>query len=210
MKKRIDETEGEIKYFEDDPLEKILDLIREERGDEIRSILGNEEFMMCANMFMIPLVDKSKWRPNHKMVAMSNLVTVSDEAFGLLVMENNIEDWISEITPRKEGEARHIKGSLCKYTKQVKGHDEDNNNNKKQNMNRGWDIRGRERYNRVFDKVKEQRETNVSKEKEIWMLERWRVIKDKKRKKKRNETTKEELELKERENSYVPRVGFYD
>ena len=208
METRIDKDNCEINYSVNDPMKSIVKEVTEGRGDCMRFNLKKDEFKMCAEICMIPMVERSRWRANHKKVPLSQIVTVSDEAFGVLVMENNLEDWIAEITPKKEGEEPHKRGSLCKYTKPVKlrgGAIE----NKGVSMNRGWSIEGRERYNKIYDIVKEQRGRKRSADKETWMMNQW-SDETGNTDGKRKQMTAEETEMKKREDNYVPRVGFYD
>ena len=206
MKSRFCEVTGELRYDEDDPLENIFKEIGEQRGERLRTSLTNEEFMLCLELFVIPLVERSKWRPNYTIKTFSNIVSVSDEAFGILVMENNIDDWIAELTPTEEGKEKHKRGSLCKYTKSLTRNGRLNDGLLN---NRGWNIEGRERYNDIFDVVKQQRTELDSMEKERYMLEEWKK-RDGEIKSRRGRLTQEELNLKEREEAYMPRIEFYD
>ena len=63
-------------------------------------------------------------------------------------------------------------GSLCKYTKPVKLRG-GANENKGVSMNRWWSIEERERYNKIYDIVKEQRGRKRSEDKETWMMNQW-------------------------------------
>ena len=124
-------------------------------------------------------------------------------------MENNLDDWIAELRPRDDDQSPHKKGSFCKYTKPVRGRN-DNETNGSGSMNRGWSIQGRERYNAIYDGVKQQRTEIESKEKENYMLEEWKKNNAEGGRSKRNKMTAEELDIKEREEAYMPRIGFYD
>ena len=156
------------------------------------------------------MVDRSKWRPNYKKKKFSEIITVSDEAFAILVMENNMSDWIEEARPRPKDAEPFKKGSLCRYTKPAKKSKRKGRGGKLSNINRGWSIEGRERYNKIYDFVKAQRESPQVAKKEKKMMEDWQENDDEDDEEGSERMTEEEIKLKEREEAYVPRIGFYD
>ena len=82
----------------------------------------------------------------------SNIATISDEAFALVLLENNYEVWVDMQT-------RGVtKGSSVdpKYTNG--GNSVGNGRSRKY---KGWSDEGIERYNELFDRVKKDRENNT-------------------------------------------------
>jgi hypothetical protein len=112
----------------------------------------------------IRLFDKQKC-----MARYSTYVTVSDEAFAVLTLENNSSRWAS-MAELDEWKDSHVSSkwttSREKRKTQTEGH---NNNSDKENENkadksearsyRGWSAQGIARYNQLFQEIKWQRQT---------------------------------------------------
>ena len=100
-------------FDENDPLGKLIARLKEGTMDKLREDGTNEEFRICAELGFSPMVSKQKWKSNRMIVDLSAFLTIADEGFAFLCMENNIKEWIDLIT---KGDQAQKKGTLTKYT----------------------------------------------------------------------------------------------
>ena len=190
-------AQGELAYPNGSP---ILDLIKCLENGEIHEIRakGNiEMFKICAELCFSAIANKQTWKNNHQHVALSNIITIADEALALVILENNFAEWI-ELT---KGNEIDKKRRLTKYT-----HGGQNGDSAK----KGWTLEGKLRFNEIFDKTQKEREKRISKQMEARIRKRWYDEDPSNRKKNNGKklTLNEEQELEMREAQYVPRTDF--
>ena len=94
----------------------------------------------------------------------STLCTVSDEAFALLLLENNYDRWVDiyrlqkgEVTPKRGQKRREFESDVP--TKYTKGGIVYNQTEKKEDP-KGWSSEGIKRFNELFDSVKQDRKAH--------------------------------------------------
>ena len=97
------------------------------------------------------VVGKSNWIRVRKTERFSNLVTVSDEAFALLVLENGYAYWLDKF--KKYGTGSKINDEF-KYTKREN----------QGSQTKGWTKDGIDRYNVLCKLVKEDRDKTGNEE----------------------------------------------
>ncbi len=117
------------------------------KPEEIYQLRRNFETykMVCDHLF--PAIVGRMWvKENIKDMPMSKLITQSDEAFLLLVVENNRDRWEDMIENKKATSKISTKWSRGQGTGAVKFN--------------GWDEKGLARFNRNMKKVKKDREEN--------------------------------------------------
>ena len=179
----------------------IISACKNKTVEFIRRDGTREEMKKCVEICCIPMVSSEKWRYNHKTLGFSSIVEVADEAFGLLVLENNVNEWMSFAIHGKEDDK---KGTLTRYTKKgIKG----------DGTKRGWSLDGKKRFNDIYDDIKTERLTAGSREMEKWMKEEWSKAEEKKEaanksSKDDDKAAAEERKMKQEEESFVPRNGF--
>ena len=162
------------------------------------------ELKLCADLCLSTMVEKNSWKINRGKIHLSSLMTVSDEAFALLVLENNIYEWMYQVE-QTEVERAVKKRKLSRYT--GKGQNIDG-------TTKGWSMEGKRRYNAIFDTVKDQRA--MSKSREEFLQNEWdrqdnesdirrRVTKDSS---KDEEVVRQEIKRIQEEERFIPRGGF--
>ena len=121
---------------------------------------------MFYNHFLPCVLKKSVFE--HQISVATNdttLCTVSDEAFALLLLENNYDRWVDlyrfqqgDVAPARRGQKRQKMESdvHTKYTKGGIVYDK----SEKTNAPKGWSPAGIRRFNELFDKVKKDRKSN--------------------------------------------------
>ena len=72
-------------------------------------------FKLLSEVAFAPMISREKWKLNHTSVPISALLTVADEAFAMLTMENNVNEWIMQL---KHGKDSVTKGKHTIYTVQ--------------------------------------------------------------------------------------------
>ena len=101
------------------------------------------------------VIGKRKYRENKCVKLLSNYATVTDEAFGILVLENQYDHWVdmhnkgvfkeSTVLPKytNGGSSAVCSGKLKRY--------------------QGWSVEGINRFNEIFDMVtNDQKSENAS------------------------------------------------
>ena len=101
------------------------------------------------------VVGRREWKDGVGRFMVRDLATVTDEAFGLLVLENIWDAWMEVpveeyFAPKKRGEKRKREVRTGKYTK----------DSKRASKFKGWSKDGLKRMNQLIAMVKEDREKN--------------------------------------------------
>ena len=126
-----------------------LDQITEMRQAE------NFAYFDFAEYFVSSVIGKSRFKQNCCDNLLSQYATISDEAFAILIFENNFDAWIDmgmrkdtsgTVVPRKYTNGGKSKGEVASSQ-----------------HNKGWSNEGLKRFNELFDRVKENRATPQAK-----------------------------------------------
>jgi hypothetical protein len=142
------------------------------------------------------MISRETWKLNHTEVNISSLLTVADEAFALLTMENNVCEWINLV---KYGKERTTRGELTRFTSQGKNSD---------GTKKGWTLEGKKRFNELFDAVILTRAAPRSKELEEGVRDLWKKNEGSSGKKGNRTESEAEEALRKEEETFVPRNGF--
>ena len=100
--------------------------------------------------FIAPVVGKIFYKDKRCEKLVSEFVSVSDEAFALLIFENNYETWCDMIKTKNTKKS----GVFCKYT----NGGSPSGKNASSRQYQGWNAEGIKRFNVLFDLVKGDRE----------------------------------------------------
>ena len=181
----------------------IVKELRAKKSHEMRSKGRDEDFKVLAEIGFAPMIAREEWKRNHTAANISTIMTVADEAFALLTMENNVNEWIKEAVHGKEEVTR---GELTKYTSQGRNKD---------GTKKGWTLEGKMRYNEIYDKVVVDRNSATAKAKETWVRTQWRreemsggnLVRFN-GEDEENMEGNTELQRRIREEMFVPRNGF--
>ena len=103
------------------------------------------------------IVRMKKWKQKSTALRISEFVTITEEAFGLLVLENSVKKWMM----MANGEHINNKLDLLRYQKSKK---EGTKNKGKKFQAGAWSDEGLERFNDLFQKIKTIREEEWRKE----------------------------------------------
>ena len=151
-----------------------------------------DDFDTFVNVCLFSLKSVSAWRTEAYQQTPSESFSVSDEAFAMLVLENNIDDFDQllddlnlteeELARRGQGPValRDRKASKCRYTKgtqvesilirntKVKVSDAKRrkllvDGEESSSKYQGWTVEGIARYNELYNAVKKNRETEKGK-----------------------------------------------
>lgn len=136
-----------------------------------------------AMHFISAVVGKRTFESRNSKFVFSRFVSVSDEAFALLVFENNYnrwldmalrQDWTSSSvkpeyttcgnvcqTPRHSHEVTPAKKTKNSKTDQVNKNNDEIENNASTSMYQGWSIQGIRRFNELYDLVMQERKSIV-------------------------------------------------
>ena len=192
------ERQKETFHNEEAPMASIVRSLRATKVQEIRAEGSNEEFKMLAEIGFVPMVARDEWKRNHTIVNLSKLVTIADEAFALVTMENNINEWMKEAVLGKDAVKR---GEHTRYTSQGRNKD---------GTKKGWTLEGKKRYNELFDSVVAARQGTATQERETWLRNEWRKeeIEGGRGGVNQSGNTNENVERRMEEEQFVPRNGF--
>ena len=198
----MDSTNKKENFEKDTPISNIVSDLRSKKIERMRRYGSNDDLKLLADIALVPMISKETWKHNGRSVELSTLTTVADEAFALLTMENNVDEWIKL---KVNGKDSAVKGENTKYTSPGK--------NKRDGTKKGWTLEGKERYNDIYDAIALERRTQRSKDKEVWMMREWAKEGSVKRKRivaVNSEEVMRELERERKESEFVPRNGFLD
>ena len=148
---------------------------------------GTEDnFDTFVNVCLLPLTSVSEWRTNASCRTISDSFTVSDEAFAMLVLENNIDDFdqlvtdlfgplpagqsertVASLPDRKNTKSRYTKGDSTK--REAKRRKVSNNFDGSTKF-QGWSADGIARFNELYEEVKKYRDTDEgeSADQRVW------------------------------------------
>ena len=101
-------------FIEGTAIDYIVKKIRERKVEEIRREGNVLSFKLLCEVAFAPMVSREKWKLNHMDIDIMTLLTVADKAFALLIMENNVNEWIMGLCYSKE--EFHTKGQHTRYT----------------------------------------------------------------------------------------------
>ena len=123
-------------------------------------------FETFVNYCLVHFVGSLTWRWQAYIRNVSDIFSVSDEAFAMLLIENNAKDL--EYVYDKQVEKVKRKDSRPKYTKVSSYNDEV--------KFQGWHQMGVRRYNELVKQVKDNRLSNISKDREARIRENYKAI----------------------------------
>ena len=111
----------------------------------------NLAYFDFVEYFVSAVIGKLRYKQNCCDNLMSHYASISDEAFAILIFENNLDAWV-DMGLRKDTSGTQVPR---KYT---------NGGNSKGELgssqhNKGWSEQGLKRFNELFDKVKMNRST---------------------------------------------------
>ena len=129
---------------------------------------NHEMYQDFATFFIAPVVGKRKFVNSNFKFLFSKYVTVSDEAFALLLFENNYDRWLDMANNNNWSSS----GVLPLYTTGGNGNQTPKQgdskpaktNNSSPCMYQGWSIHGIRRFNELFDLVKKERATQLGRD----------------------------------------------
>jgi len=170
-------------------------MLRDKKIHECRKQESKEVFKLLSEIALAPMVSREMWKLNNTSVPISALLTVSDEAFALLTMENNVNEWIMLL---KHGKDLVNKGLHTIYTR--KGENKDG-------TKKGWTLDGKMRFNGLYDSIVLERNSSRSKELEKGVQEKWKAEAGQSKRRKERSGDEEDGKRAE-EEAFVPRNGF--
>lgn len=193
----IDVENKKENFDEQSPIANIVTRLRSRTIEKLRREGNNEDFKVLCEIGFAPMVSKDTWKLNCMEVKVSTLLTVADEAFALVTMENNIEEWMQLEVHGKE---LVQKGALTRYTSQ---------GTNKDGTKKGWTLEGKKRFNELYDAVILERRTKRSDSKETYVMAEWKKEGGNRRKRLGDGNDDESTTQEEREEEeFVPRNGF--
>ncbi len=84
-------------------LDQIIKIAKEKNVDTMRQRLDTADaFRLYAEIFLKNTVRKRDWRLKHIRQNLRGFVTVADESLALIILENNVIEWIHEATEGAE------------------------------------------------------------------------------------------------------------
>jgi len=125
----------------------------------------NPAYLYLFQHFIPFVVGVNKYKREAKGSIISAVVTPSDEAFAILLIENSETRWTDEFDKKQKG--GELDGATITPSKYTAG-----GCNRKQKgytrKYRGWNLEGIKRYNVVLDMVREDRKKNQKWFDEVW------------------------------------------
>ena len=112
-------------------------------------------YVFCDN-FLSWVCGRNLWKKRWTVETVSQIATVSDEAFALLLLENSWKKWTAEGRNEEDGEDENsvdTEGNQTRWTK----------NGRSAVMYKGWSREGIERFNELYSIVMEDRKTERGK-----------------------------------------------
>ncbi len=168
MKNHVEKRDGAVVecFKENHPFTKVVEILRKKDKDfcveHVRDKASNEVWMIVVEICLRSSVNCNVWKKNCKRKELSTFVTAYDEAFALLAMENNHEDWIDIVL----SDGKREKGrDLTLYNIKNKG--------KSERSRKGYSLEGKMRFNEILREVIEERKSESSKKKEEWIKGIW-------------------------------------
>ena len=106
----VDTTNKKESFEKDSAISKIVSDLRSKKIERMRRYGSNDDLKLLAEIALVPMMSKETWKHNGRSVELSTLTTVADEAFALLTMENNVDEWIKL---KVHGKDSVVKGENC-------------------------------------------------------------------------------------------------
>lgn len=207
----MDRNSRKLDIFEPDQTDEraaighLLQRAKDKKVEYVRRDGTYQELKLFAEACLSAVMMNQVWKMNFVRVKISQFVTLEDEALALLILENNVEEWIEQ-AERKEGEKPAKKRRLTRYT--GKGRKIDG-------TKKGWSLEGKERFNAIFDVLEKERKSETSKQREDNLMKDWGGERDDKDLKLRAavvtdnaEQLKKEMERIREEEKFVPRCSY--
>ena len=179
----------------------IVKKLRSKQIENMRRDGRNQDFKLLCEIGFEPMISRETWKMNRGEVNVGNLLTVADETFALLTMENNINEWMHIEVHGKDSITR---GELTRYISQGSNSD---------GTKKGWTLEGKKRFNELYDAVVLKRGTQVSEMKEVWAKNEWKKEMSNKRRRQtigENEGDDDAAQAQIEEETFVPKNGFTD
>ena len=157
---------------------------------------GTEDnFETFVNLCLLPLTSVSEWRNVAFCRTISKSFTISDEAFAMLILENNIDDFdqlvtdlfeplppgqsertVASLPDRKNTKSRYTKGDSTKrgtgrkITVEEAKRRKVSNNLDGLSRFQGWTADGIARFNELYEEVKKYRDTDEGRaaDQKVW------------------------------------------
>ena len=197
-KEYVNKETNEESFMEETAIGYIVKKLRENKAEEIRREGDAPTFKLLCEVAFAPMVSSEKWKMNHMDIDIRTLLTVADEAFALLTMENNVNEWIMGL--RYSNENYNTKGQHTRYT---------NLRNNTDGTKKGWKLEGKMRFNELYDAVVLERNSARAKEMEAKVKAEWKLDTQYNRRRMSLEQEKDEKEEScKEEEAFVPRNGF--
>ena len=119
-----------------------------------------DEFETFVNFCLVHLVTSMDWRYNACNNVISDIFSVTDEAFCILLLENNLVDYKKAAEEkrkisRKESQPRYTQGGIS------------------MSNIKGWDRKGIKRFNKLVQGIQRNRSTETSKEMEMQLKDHY-------------------------------------
>ena len=129
-------------------------------------------YYMFIDTCVVNMITRASWKSNHDTEDMSKYISVSDEAFAMLILENIAGNLIPEGTGQGDGVTGTRRMIGCKHTtKYTKGGKDDRDDEGKM---RGWRRKGVTRFNELCKDVMVRRGiTSISKQLEKDLRQRY-------------------------------------
>jgi hypothetical protein len=179
-------SEPETDVWTQTYLGKVTEMVNRVRGQRIDMIYKEPDlFVLFMNLVVKHVVFKRIWNVNSMTKKYYRFVTVSDEAFAFLVLENNAARYLDMADERVE----KIDYACPKYTDAVlKGETRRTSSRSNTNIpSRGWTDEGKLRFMNLFEEVEKFRETEEEKVESLatYLFEKERTATKKRSRKKR-------------------------
>ena len=121
LKTRLIRNTKDLDIFEKDQTDErkaiglLIQRARDKKVEFIRTEGSYEELKLCAELCIGSVTSTDFWKQNYSRVPLSKFITVADEALTLLILENNVNEWIEQVE-EKETENPSKKRRLTRYT----------------------------------------------------------------------------------------------
>lgn len=157
-----EQQKKELKLLNPDPL---VSLVESRDLEELRDHDNLDAFEVFVLYVIPPVVRKMLFRAKRLHDRVSSFVTIPDEAFAMLILENNAEKWrffYNSSSGLLDADGKKTKPKYCPT----------NTNASQSSYTGNWTEKGIERYNELCDLVQSRREESHVVEDEKYLLER--------------------------------------
>ncbi len=116
FKDNFNQATGKIELGKNNrALNSLICCVRDGKLETVRTQGTYAEFRLCTELCLSTMVEKNSWKMNRGKIKLSSLMTVSDNVFALLVLENNIYEWMYQVE-QTEVKRAIKKRKLSRYT----------------------------------------------------------------------------------------------